>query len=75
MTSLVKNIKHAVASDIMSEEHTRDKYNEPDFLRFKAEIKTTIKNIRSHLFFLKLLGKKGIDLQLFSWAWRSFHYG
>lgn len=51
-----------VASDIMSEEHTRDNYSEPDFLRFKAEIKPNIKNIRSHLFFLKLLGEKGIDL-------------
>ena len=45
-----------LASDVMSEVHTRDTYIEPDSLRFKAEIKTTIKNTRS-LPFLRLLGK------------------
>lgn len=59
MTNLnMYRICEMLASDTVSEACIRDKHNAPDFLRFKPEIQTVIRNTRSHLSFLKLLGKK-----------------
>ena len=48
-----------LASDVISEAGMGGKYNEPNFLRFKPETKTTVRDTRTHPCFLKLLrGKK-----------------
>lgn len=60
----------------MAEAHTRGKLNDPDFLSFKPEMKTTISNSSSHLSLSSFWEKNEyiLPLQLFSWVEKSCCY-